>query len=54
MYYGVELETPIGSHNGTFKDKEYFKTGEKMGMFVQISCAIKIEKEKVIKKPLSE
>ena len=35
LWYGIELEQPIGKNNGTIQGESYFSCGENMGMFVR-------------------
>lgn len=35
-YYGIELDKPTGTHDGSYKNKQYFMTRPKHGIFV--SC----------------
>eukprot|EP01138_Halocafeteria_seosinensis_P003117 gb/GECG01003186.1/.p1 GENE.gb/GECG01003186.1/~~gb/GECG01003186.1/.p1 ORF type:complete len:953 (+),score=133.80 gb/GECG01003186.1/:1-2859(+) len=41
VWAGVELDRPIGKHNGTVRGKTYFKSKEKHGTFVQpLQCEL--------------
>merc|ERR1712060_71879 len=35
MWYGIELDTPDGRHDGTVKQRRYFQTKKKHGAFAQ-------------------
>ena len=43
--FGIELEEPIGTHNGTFKDKTYFETSENCGIFAKRQDIYKVSEK---------
>lgn len=35
IWVGIELDEPVGKHNGSVQNKEYFKCREKHGIFLR-------------------
>lgn len=45
-YIGVELESPLGSHDGKYKDKQYFTCLDKYGIFIMEKYLLRADTKK--------
>jgi dynactin complex subunit len=46
VYVGVELEQPLGTHDGKYKEKQYFSCPDKHGIFIMEKYLLKQEAHK--------